>query len=237
MHRRPACRVRRSQSPRVVHRDHGRGTRDHARRVRRRACPDRARVHRVGEGGSASSPDSGGEPPEQVRGGAWCPHPRRTDCCPGAGRDGPSLRRRRTRRGCYLGADPQGGDHLERVAVQPQAQVHSRHWAVASMPRAPREERAQPLVERPARLPRAPPEPSPRGPSSRGPSSRGPCREQPAWPPSNDGQQAPRSWRRRSGRIRPTPAIWQGRPCSRPRAPSRARRPEPSTRLSCLGPG
>jgi hypothetical protein len=42
---------------------------------------------------------------------------------------------------------------------------------------------------------------------------------------------------KRSGRIRPSPAIWQGRPCSRLRAPLRARRPEPWTQLSCLGPG
>jgi hypothetical protein len=58
-----------------------------------------------------------------------------------------------------------------------------------------------------------------------------------ASPLSGGAQRVPRSSTRRSERIRPIPEVWQGHPCSRPRAPSRARRPEPSTRLSCLGPG
>lgn len=96
--------------------------------------------------------------------------------------------------------------------------------------------RAPPMLREPTRLVRqASPlvRTSGRSPSSRGPSSARPQ----ASPLSNDGRQAPRSSTRQSVRIRPILEAWQGHPCSRPRAPSRARRPEPSTRLSCLGPG
>ena len=68
-----------------------------------------------------------------------------------------------------------------------------------------------------------------------------------SWPPhppgqrashrSGAGQPAARWWMRQSGRIRPSPAISQGLPCSRLRALERAHRPEPWTRFSCLGPG
>jgi len=54
---------------------------------------------------------------------------------------------------------------------------------------------------------------------------------------SDAGQPAARWWMRRSGRIRPSPAVSQGLPCSRLRALERAHRPEPWTRFSCLGPG
>ena len=54
---------------------------------------------------------------------------------------------------------------------------------------------------------------------------------------SGAGQPAARWWMRRSGQIRPSPAVSQGLPCSRLRALERAHRPEPWTRFSCLGPG
>jgi hypothetical protein len=63
------------------------------------------------------------------------------------------------------------------------------------------------------------------------------CQPAAAWPPEVAERLGPRPWKRRTSRTRRDPAVWRVLPCWLPRAPSRAHGPEPSTQLSCLGPG
>ena len=58
-----------------------------------------------------------------------------------------------------------------------------------------------------------------------------------AWPPACAGPRAARWSRTPTSRTHRAPAAWRGLPCWCTRAPWRARGPEPSTQLSCLGPG
>ena len=63
------------------------------------------------------------------------------------------------------------------------------------------------------------------------------CQPAAAWPPEVAERLGPQPWKRRTSRTRRDPAVWRVLPCWLPRAPSRAHGPEPSTQLSCLGPG
>lgn len=223
-------------NPDAGHRDHARGTRLHGldRRDHGLDRRDRALVHRdhrAAPASWASSPDLDavhrGHPP----GARAHPHRRtRRGCCRDAVRGDPFPHRRPRRTDCSLGAAPRDGGR-QAEGLRPGAALRG----VLRVGRA-----AQLEVQGVRRVLRPPGEaesswtwPASRPPFSPAPSSQAP----PASLPLGGEQQAPQSSRRQSGRIRPTPAISQGRPCSRPRAPSRARRPEPSTRLSCLGPG
>ena len=169
-------------------------------------------------------------------------HRRRRDCCPGeVPTADPFPHRHRRRRDCCPAADPRGADlqdvDLPREPREGRRGVPQRPGArTGPMPQGQTREgqTREGQTEFPRGVARRP---SSRVPSWREPSSPGLYRRRPAWLPSNDGQRVPQSSMRQSARTRPIPGVWQGRPCSRPRAPSRARRPEPSTRLSCLGPG
>lgn len=216
------------------HRDHD--LERHDLRARHLAGPDHG--HRDGPDESASCRGWVVVRREPKRGAPFQHrHPRRTDCFPGeVPTAAPFPHHHRRRRDCFPGADPRGADlpdvDLLREPREGRRGVPRR--PVARTGPTPEGQRREGPTEFPRGVARRP---SSREPSWRVPSSPGLYRRLPAWLPSNDGQRGPRSSMRQSARTRPIPGVWQGRPCSRPRAPSRARRPEPSTRLSCLGPG
>lgn len=160
-----------------------------------------------------------------------CPSRCRRDCCPDVvlPDEVPGAVRRhlhRCRRGCYPAAGPRGAVRREgRAWARPRGQLGqpeppAQQAGLMESPSAgrwpvPRGRSARPLRVRPKPL--APP-----------PSWRWPSWPLSSWPASRLPEAKPRPgaelpglrwWRRRNERIRPFPAIWQGRPCSRLRAP------------------
>ena len=154
----------------------------------------------------------------------------RRGCCPAAdppaadrpaagrqvGRGEVRRRRHRCRRGCCPAADRRAGvlpperrEQVGRAEVRPpERQVPQEQRAGRAGRRGPRA-----LAVRPPARPQ--------------PSSRWSSWPLPSWPASERQRAWPRPgaelpvlrwWRRRNGRTRPFPAIWQGRPCSRLRA-------------------
>lgn len=113
----------------------------------------------------------------------------------------------------------------------PPEQVAQRGWERPAVQRGAARPVPRPLSPRPA---------PPWGQPSSRRSSWLACPQQPApaasphagaWPP------VLRPWTTQTSRTRPYRRAWQGLPCWLPRAPWRAHGPEPSTLLSCLGPG
>ena len=168
-----------------------------------------------------------------------CPSQFRRGCCrgeghrdvqPGAGRQGPA-----NRRGYCPGAGRQGG-HRVPAGADPQVHQQDQRPEPGVAQRVQREPRAQPAAAwSSARV--LPDQPNPHRRQACSPTLRqlaGQLQSSsrlPSWRPSSPasrrpqaslrrgvGLPAPRWWMRRSGRIRPSPAIWQGLPCSRLRA-------------------
>ena len=156
-----------------------------------------------------------------------CRCPCRTGCCPDADLPGaPRGRHRRPERRVRWGPPWR------------RAPAAVRRRLLARRPGRPgRPRRAAPVrpaaAQEPAR--QQPASPSWLRSSWREPGTR--WARRPAWPRAACAPPAPRLWMKLTLRTHRVPAAWQGLPCWKPRAPSRAHGPEPSTRLSCLGPG
>ena len=196
-----------------------------------------------------------------------CPNrsQRHTGCCPGADRPGgPCPCQRSGRRGCCRGVGPPDGvlaagprrtERPRRRAPQvrresPPPPALGQAWGlepgraqapvpvqVLPAPRMPVPR--MPMPRMPAQVPQRlcqPWEPElPSWPPASSSPRAWPRRA--AWPPEAGGRQAPPPWTRRTSRIRLALAAWRELPCLLPRALWRAHGPEPSTQLSCLGPG
>ena len=182
---------------------------------------------------------------------------RHTGCCPGADRPGdPCPCLRSSRRGCCLGVGPLDGGlaaaHRRPVPPRrraprvrresPRPRARGQAWEREREPGRAQGPVPGQVLPAPRLLARVPLQRcrswEPALPSWL-PASSSPRAwpRRAAWPPEAGGRQAPPPWTRPTSRIRLALAAWRELPCLLPRALWRAHGPEPSTQLSCLGPG